>query len=74
MIDKECAVAILMATHNGSQWIDEQIKSIFEQQDVSPNLYVIDDKSTDDTVEKILKWKARGFSIHIFIQSFIFWQ
>jgi glycosyltransferase involved in cell wall biosynthesis len=65
MFEKNCKVAVLMATFNGSRWIDEQLWSIFEQQDVQPTVYLIDDQSTDDTLAKVSDWKNLGFSIQI---------
>jgi glycosyltransferase involved in cell wall biosynthesis len=58
-------VAVLMATFNGAQWLDEQIASIFSQIEVNPILYVFDDFSTDDTVTKLLEWKRRNHRIRI---------
>jgi len=48
-------VAIVMATYNGSRFIEEQIKSIQAQSYSDWVLYVRDDGSRDDTVEKILQ-------------------
>ena len=46
-------VAILMASYNGQQWIDQQIESIFSQKNVEVELFIRDDKSTDETIKKI---------------------
>jgi glycosyltransferase involved in cell wall biosynthesis len=62
-------VGILLATYNGATWVDEQIKSIFEQTEVDPRLYVFDDFSTDETVAKLLAWKNRGHAITVFEKS-----
>lgn len=46
-------VAICMATYNGEKYIEEQIQSIIDQTYKDWVLFVRDDGSTDDTVEKI---------------------
>jgi rhamnosyltransferase len=40
---------VLLASHNGAAWIDQQLRSILAQQDVSIRLVVRDDASTDET-------------------------
>ena len=60
-------VAILMASYNGQQWIDQQIESIFSQKNVEVELFIRDDKSTDETIKKIKflqKKKNINFSIN----------
>lgn len=42
-------VAVLLATHQGEAFLDEQIDSILAQQDVDIRLIVSDDRSTDGT-------------------------
>jgi rhamnosyltransferase len=42
-------VAVLMAAYNGMQWIEEQVNSIFAQQEVDVTLFVSVDLSTDGT-------------------------
>lgn len=44
-------VLILMATYNGSQWIEEQIESILAQNSVDIYILIRDDGSEDGTVE-----------------------
>ena len=43
-------VAILMATSNGEQFIQEQIESILNQKNVNVHFYISDDGSTDKTL------------------------
>jgi rhamnosyltransferase len=38
-----------MASHNGAQWIQEQVESILSQTNVNVSLHVFDDCSTDNT-------------------------
>lgn len=44
-------VSILLASYNGECWIDEQVQSILEQQDVDISLYISIDEGTDKTQE-----------------------
>ena len=48
-------MAVLMATHNGILWVDDQIKSILDQVGVAVTLFISDDISRDGTREHIKK-------------------
>ena len=50
-------VLVLLATYNGSRWIREQMESILGQQDVSLEIAVRDDASTDGT-----RWELARFA------------
>ncbi len=43
-------VAILLATYNGSRWLDEQLDSLLAQQGVEVTVFVSDDHSSDNTL------------------------
>lgn len=45
------AVTVLMATHNGVRWLDEQLDSVLDQAGVTVRVIVSDDASTDGTRE-----------------------
>lgn len=47
---------ILLATRNGEAWLDEQLRSIFEQRDVLVSIAASDDGSTDGTRRTLRKW------------------
>lgn len=53
-------IAVLMSTYNGEKYLDEQLKSIYEQS-VSESifLYVRDDGSNDRTIEIIENWMSK---------------
>lgn len=51
-------IAVLMATHNGSAFLDEQIESVLGQRDVDVRLVISDDGSTDGTRAGIARWSA----------------
>lgn len=55
MSEKRLNVVVLMASFNGSRFIEKQIQSIFLQQrhDANIRLIVSDDNSTDNTLEKV---------------------
>lgn len=44
-------IAILLAAYNGMQWIEEQIDTVLNQQDVDMTIYISVDLSTDGTYE-----------------------
>ena len=46
-------VLVLLAAHNGAQWIVHQIETILNQQRVDVRLVVSDDGSYDDTLAKV---------------------
>ena len=47
-------IAVLLAAYNGARWINEQIESILNQENVDINIYISVDQSTDET-EKIVE-------------------
>ncbi len=49
-------VTIVMATYNGSAYIDEQMQSFLEQSYPLSEVLIFDDGSSDDTVEKVEKF------------------
>ncbi|MDA8226459.1 MAG: glycosyltransferase [Desulfitobacterium hafniense] len=59
-------VAVLMSTYNGEKYLDAQLESIANQT-ISKyiSVYIRDDGSTDDTLNIIIKWKAK-MPIHVF--------
>lgn len=52
-------IEILMSTYNGEKYIEEQIESIFSQNNHSIHLLIRDDGSTDRTIEIIKKLKTK---------------
>ncbi len=57
MTDKP-AVAVLMSTYNGEQYISGQVESIFKQRDVTIHLYIRDDGSSDRTCDMLKRLEA----------------
>lgn len=53
-------VRVLLATYNGVRWLDEQLRSIFEQTGVDLSVVVSDDSSTDETAQCLAGWAAHS--------------
>lgn len=49
-------IAVLMSTYNGERYLDNQIQSIFSQQETDVSIWIRDDGSTDHTIHKIQAW------------------
>ena len=58
-------VSVLLATFNGVSFLDEQLASLNQQQDVGVEVFVIDDGSTDGTMEILKAWKEKGLIVSI---------
>ncbi len=74
MIDKNAQqssplVSIAMATYNGYTHLTEQLQSIFAQTFTNWELVVVDDCSTDRTVEVLEKYKDRDKRIKLFFNN-----
>jgi rhamnosyltransferase len=53
-------VQILLSTYNGEKYLYEQIDSLLKQEDVSINILVRDDESSDNTVKILEKYQSKG--------------
>lgn len=51
-------VTVLLATHNGTRWLDEQLDSILDQRGVRVRVVVSDDGSTDGTLDLLERRSA----------------
>lgn len=51
-----CKISVAMATYNGSRFIEEQLRSLLEQTREPDEVIIRDDKSSDDTAEKIRRF------------------
>lgn len=58
-------VSIIMSVYNGSDYIEETLRSIFEQEYKNFELIIIDDASTDNTVEIINKFQDKRVILKI---------
>ncbi len=53
-------VSVAMCTYNGSRFVDDQLASILAQQRLPDELIVCDDRSSDDTAERLYKFKKEA--------------
>lgn len=58
-------VAVIMSTYNGEKYLEAQIRSIMEQDEVLVDLYIFDDGSTDQTVPLIRQWMSSHENLHL---------
>lgn len=56
-------VAVLLASHNGEAYIEEQIESILSQNGVSIHIFMSDDGSTDSTLRIAERYKGQSLTI-----------
>lgn len=49
-------VCVLLATHNSSAWLREQLQSVFDQESVTVSVVASDDSSCDDTPQTLSDW------------------
>ncbi len=52
-------ISVILATKNGSKYIDRAIESVLKQKDADFELIIISDGSTDNTVEKATRWSEK---------------
>lgn len=65
----EPLISVIMAAYNSSRFLDEAIESICRQTQEDWELIVIDDRSTDDTFEKLQRWGRNDSRIRVFQTS-----
>jgi len=65
-------VCVLMATHNGLPWIDEQLRSILDQVGVNVEVLVSDDGSSDGTREWLTARSREDDRVHVLWHDFSF--
>lgn len=53
-------VLVMMATYNGEKYLDEQLSSLFSQEQVNVKVLVRDDGSTDYTKEILERWHTKA--------------
>ena len=58
-------VDILLATYNGEKYIKEQIESILNQTYDNFELILVDDCSTDTSVETVKEYQKKDKRIHL---------
>jgi len=66
-------VLVLMSVYNGAKYIEEQLDSIFSQEDVSVNCLIRDDGSTDHTKEIVKSYCTKNKKISFLAGENIGW-
>lgn len=61
-------IAVLLATYNGSVFLEEQLLSILNQKQVNFDLYISDDNSSDNTQDIINKYDTAYKNIYVIKQ------
>ena len=62
---KDEKTAVILPAYNSGEMLDRQINSILIQEGISFELYLMDDKSSDQTKEKIDDYAAKNENIHV---------
>ena len=58
-------VTVLMTTFNSSAWVDVAIESVLQQSWENLELLVVDDASTDSTVNKVAAWASQDARLRL---------
>ncbi len=59
-------VSVVMCTYNGVQFINEQIDTILKQDYPIYELIIVDDRSIDDTWNRLLDWQKKDDRIQLY--------
>lgn len=54
------SLAVIITAHNYGQYLDECLESVLNQSRRPDEIFVVDDASTDDTMEVVARWSNRG--------------
>ncbi|WP_368221033.1 glycosyltransferase [Aeromonas sp. R3-1] len=65
-------VAVLLSAYNGEQWIEEQLRSIIEQNNISLDIYISIDESTDRTLDICQSYATKNNNITVLPYGFKF--
>lgn len=58
-------ISVVIATHNGSRTIEETLKSCFSQSELPAEVIIVDDASTDDTINVVKKFDFPAIPVKI---------
>lgn len=61
-------VSVIIPAYNAGRWIDDTIASILRQSLKSIEVIVVDDGSTDDTLERLKAWASHDQRVRVFCQ------
>lgn len=66
MKNKEPKISVIMPVYNGSEWLDESIPSVLNQTFKDFELIVVNDESTDNSLEMLQKYAQKDNRILVF--------
>ena len=67
--DKSPRVSVIMSVYNGGKYVDRAIKSIVDQTMCDFEFLIMDDGSSDDSLDKLNRWGVRDARIQVFSQA-----
>jgi glycosyltransferase involved in cell wall biosynthesis len=67
--DKKPTISVALCTYNGEQYIEEQLKSILNQDYRELEIIIVDDCSTDNTIKIINEYAAVDSRIKLFVND-----
>ena len=59
ILDKRNLVSVIIVNYNNAKFLEQSIKSILNQTYKDVEIIVVDDKSTDDSLNKLSKYKNK---------------
>lgn len=67
-------VTVIMSSYNGSSFIERQIKSIYNQKDVSINCFIRDDGSSDNTLQILTELQKEYANLFFIVGDNVGWE
>ena len=67
-------VTVIMSSYNGSSFIERQIKSIYNQKDVSINCFIRDDGSSDKTLQILTELQKEYANLSFIVGDNVGWE
>ncbi len=58
-------ISVVLATRNGSRWLDRALKSVLSQTEGSIEVIIVNDASTDNTGQKAAEWARKDSRIRV---------
>ena len=62
-------ITVIMSVFNGSQWLSESIESVLKQTFSKFEFIIVDDGSTDNSVEIIKRYQSQDSRIHLIVKN-----
>lgn len=67
-------VTVIMSSYNGALFIERQIKSIYNQKDVSINCFIRDDGSSDNTLQILTELQKKYTNLSFIVGDNVGWE